>query len=1195
MKFLIVTIWILVIVNLSDTGSSSEKELNNTDTTVKIYYVVQENVNTKIACPNVECHTLIHYMNYSLGPLPQYFKSNEVYSFWSGKHKPLDNATVIISNVTSLKLIGNEAKINCNGMSAGFLFDHSTDITLQNLEFTSCTGYHFHYASAPLIFISGCGLTLHGINISESRYGAFFIKDTLGTVELKELKVVNNNRANHRLPQAVSTSTVFYKQCFGQRPFLRIKDSKFINNSNLKWGAFPEKNHSMPSAGGITIRLECPRVDVEINGVMMGNNSGGNGGNLAILSSRSTCANVTIVGSCFESGYSLEGSGVYADFKHTTNLTTEQAAVCGDCQGLLHIINSRFVDNKVQFVGGGVYIKYRQFGTICGTKGVKLTKCIFEKNSVIKSGFGGIALHSINLLMTNYVIHSIPQFSIEINKSTFKNNHMTMIPGPTDIQNEGAGVIFTKSNSYFRLSNTTISDNTCSGILAVSSNLILSGKIIITNNMALSGGGLLLCESAIVYFEEYTDVVIAYNRAKNTGGGVTVERKCLHSKPMCFYQLGQNVLTEPSLIGTIKVHMFDNLANFSGDNLFGGSVEYCYMISGHSAILYHDSMGVFWKIFNISNDTPSSIASPPQRVCLCQNSSYNCDIPASNLEKFPGELFTIKAVLVGQFNGLVQGAVCAQLTNPKNKSLKNFVHKIQRIDQRKCKNLEFTIYNNQSNLVLHLGAQRSGDVSGCEQLQMYKLLNINIKIKRCPLGFVLRNGTDYQQELHCDCIDLFTIVHRSGTIVCNITEQRIKKTNTNIWIGLTETNSVALHPNCPLDYCNSNQYIAATNISLDQDSQCVRNRKGILCGACSKGYSLVLDATKCRQCSNYWLFLYIFFAFVGITLIFLLTVFNWTIADGTFGGIVFYCNIIKSNMTSYFPRVNIYFLTPALKTFVALFNLEGNMPVCLYNGMDAYWYTWLHFLLPLFILTVAGAFVCLASRCSCIVRNNAVRVLASLILLSYTKLLYITIDAVHFTYLYTDKGTMEARWFLDGNVKYFTGKHIPLVLATSLFSLILLPFTFCLLCIQCLQKVSSPYRLKWVYRLKPFFDAYTGPFTAKARFWTGLLLLVRAIIFILSSFNTEDDRKLNIGCIALAVLLLLSIALMLPQGLYRNHRLNILECWLLLNLGILSITTSYAMMIHHKHKARVVRVGVTHLSVGTVFHYIHWNSCLSHM
>lgn len=87
------------------------------------------------------------------------------------------------------------------------------------------------------------------------------------------------------------------------------------------------------------------------------------------------------------------------------------------------------------------------------------------------------------------------------------------------------GVVFTKSNYYFQLTNTAIFSNKATGILGMSSNIILSKNITTVNNTGSSGGGLLrvLCQNAVIYLESNTNVTIAHNTAKHTGGGISVE------------------------------------------------------------------------------------------------------------------------------------------------------------------------------------------------------------------------------------------------------------------------------------------------------------------------------------------------------------------------------------------------------------------------------------------------------------------------------------------------------------------------------------------------------------------------------------------------------------------------------------------------------------------------------------------------
>ena len=109
-------------------------------------------------------------------------------------------------------------------------------------------------------------------------------------------------------------------------------------------------------AGGLTLHLECESVYVDINNLTMKNNSGGRGGNLAILFGKFTNGSVTILESHFESGCSIEGSGLYVGF----NAVSEEKTDCQNLYVMLHVLNTIFVGNKALYSGSGVYIMHRQ-------------------------------------------------------------------------------------------------------------------------------------------------------------------------------------------------------------------------------------------------------------------------------------------------------------------------------------------------------------------------------------------------------------------------------------------------------------------------------------------------------------------------------------------------------------------------------------------------------------------------------------------------------------------------------------------------------------------------------------------------------------------------------------------------------------------------------------------------------------------
>ena len=142
-------------------------------------------------------------------------------------------------------------------------------------------------------------------------------------------------------------------------------------------------------------------------------------------------------------------------------------------------------------------------------------------------------------------------------------------------------------------------------------------------------------------FKTGLDLVIYNNSAKHTGGGIAVESICMVSKPICFFQLATSSSEDYS---NISVTVLNNTAKHAGDNLYGGSVDYCYMIenSAHDAPA-NKSLAVFYEIFNIHPNGSGLpyITSPPDHACICINDSTNCNIshyyyPSSI---YPGESF----------------------------------------------------------------------------------------------------------------------------------------------------------------------------------------------------------------------------------------------------------------------------------------------------------------------------------------------------------------------------------------------------------------------------------------------------------------------------------------------------------------------------------------------------------------------------
>lgn len=107
-----------------------------------------------------------------------------------------------------------------------------------------------------------------------------------------------------------------------------------------------------------------------------------------------------------------------------------------------------------------------------------------------------------------------------------------------------------------------------------------------------------------------------------------------------------------------------------------------------------------------------------------------------------------------------------------------------------------------------------------------------------------------------------------------------------------------------------------------------------------------------------------------------------------------------------------------LTLFIAWVNLNLGFETCFIDGLTAYSKTWIQFVFPLYIWGIASVLTISAKhsdRVAKVLGKNGVPVLATLILLSYAKLLSTMITALSYTTLYTMEGQVLV-WSADGNI-----------------------------------------------------------------------------------------------------------------------------------------------------------------------------------
>ena len=245
-----------------------------------------------------------------------------------------------------------------------------------------------------------------------------------------------------------------------------------------------------------------------------------------------------------------------------------------------------------------------------------------------------------------------------------------------------------------------------------------------------------------------------------------------------------------------------------------------------------------------------------------------------------------------------------------------------------------------------------------------------------------------------------------------------------MWVGRTSSDNetVAAGHHCPFNYCSQEEI--RVNLS-DPDSQCNYNHSGTLCGGCQPGLSIALGSNQCLPCSSKYLSILIPFSVAGVSLVFCIKLFDLTMSQGTLNGLIFYANIIKTNEQLFIQASN-----SPLTIFISWLNLDLGVETCFFNGLTAYSKTWLQFVFPLYIWTIVVLIIVIAKysdRVAKVMGNNSVPVLATLFLLSYSKLYRTIIKALNWlTIMISTLQNSEAVWFADGNLDYLGVMHFPL-------------------------------------------------------------------------------------------------------------------------------------------------------------------------
>ena len=732
-------------------------------------------------------------------------------------------------------------------------------------------------------------------------------------------------------------------------------------------------------------------------------------------------------------------------------------------------------------------------------------------------------------------------------------------------------------------------------ISSLSSSLTFTKTVLFEANSAYyyygDGGAMSLLASSKLILVPSLNVSFIKNHANNAGGALYIkDLQCLLGSLVpieCFISIQNSHATTRDIL----LHFEYNSAGSAGSILYGGQLNKCRLYyrtnyttmidrCGTSASYNYsdDALGLFMNMSRIMSESATNISSQAEKIKFCQGDDIlQYRRSRSDINLYPGEQFSIRVIALGQSGSPVPTTVFNQNQYPGDECyiISPSSHPIY---NGSCTNITFKVISVEENYCGSWTMIKLYPENPCQS--RVDGLSVYINILPCPIGFHLLDG-------RCTCNDKL----QKFTHNCKIDDSIgvIERTKNNFWISLINTDILIIHEyRCPLDYCKD-----SVNISLhDPSVQCDLHRNGTLCGQCQNNFSLALGSLHCISCDNNHTALIVLFAIAGIALVAIIFTFRLTVSVGTLNGLFFYANIVQANHQAFFPRAKINMFT----AFISWLNLDLGIETCFYDGMDIYAYSWFQFLFPFYVwfLIVCVILACrhsqsIASRLG----QNPVAVLATLLLMSYSKILQAIIIPLSWTYLtyYTPSNeTRNIVWLYDASILFFKEpKHIALGLF-AILSLVMfaLPYIFLLLFGHWLQGYSNWWILSWLNKLKPVMDAYHAPYVKEARYWTGLLLLLRVGLYLTFAINTFGNNTINI----LAVFTVTAVFLAMKRRVYEHWCKDILESSFILNLCILSVATFYLNEgfdenIKSQHIPSLVSIGVAFITcIGILLFHI---------
>ena len=552
------------------------------------------------------------------------------------------------------------------------------------------------------------------------------------------------------------------------------------------------------------------------------------------------------------------------------------------------------------------------------------------------------------------------------------------------------------------------------------------------------------------------------------------------------------------------------------------------------------------------------ISSVPVEICYCNKSNVSDDkiqlhcISSGTIiqiiDTYPGKSITLSIVAVDAMGLMVYSPVSASITTYHyyGRYLSKYVLTLKEgqdlvsLSGIRCSKVTYNIQS-KTNQPKHGYLQLA--ILGNEPS-----LSALIYVYPCPIGFQLSNNGI------CECDHFITKVITNAE--CNISTLLITRP-IGSWLGRINNSTLGFTNICPSGNCRSTTI--SINVSDIDHSICIDGKTGVLCGQCINTLSIIFGTTECRHCSNLWLLTLVGYAAIGVILVTVLLFFRLTLSEGPLASIILTNNIIAVSTIDYLDDDNVFI--SGMRIFVSLMNLNLGFPLCFYDGMTTAIKTGLQFIFPVYIWTIVIMFIVL-SRYSMRISNqtaaSSVQVLATLIHLSFSKLLITSIDILIYARVKTGNNDIITVWYGDGSVVYLQDNEHIILFSTAIVTLVLFVLPYILIV------TFGNYFLRWkhLHHFRSFIESFHGPYKHTLGYWFGVRVLAVVYIYIVFTALRGVDVTL---------MLFLQVIVVIPMALlqtyvkpFRNNGLNRVDSFCLFVIIVqISVATSCVPVRNH--------------------------------